>query len=99
MLKGPHEDLESYLEAVDQLRGVLRFFNSNKSFKSSDGVLSNVNNLLGKAIVKLEDEFRGLLTKHRLDSVNSLVVVVVWFLSDVIVIFLILPLNALFFWF
>ncbi|XP_038971826.1 exocyst complex component EXO70A1-like [Phoenix dactylifera] len=64
VLKGPHEDLESYLEAVDQLRSVLRFFNSNKSFRSSDGVLSNVNNLLGKAIVKLEDEFRGLLAKH-----------------------------------
>ncbi|KAG1331738.1 putative Exocyst complex component EXO70A1-like [Cocos nucifera] len=46
ILKGPHEDVESYLEAVDQLRSVLRFFNSNKSFRSSDGVLGNVNNLL-----------------------------------------------------
>lgn len=72
MLKGPHEDLESYLEAVDQLRSVLHFYNSDKSFRSNDGVPSNVNNLLGKAIMKLEDEFRGLLAKHRFAFVDSL---------------------------
>ncbi|XP_057977066.1 exocyst complex component EXO70A1 isoform X2 [Malania oleifera] len=65
ILRGPHEDLESYLEAIDQLRSNVEFFSSNKSFKSSDGVLNHANNLLVKAISKLEDEFRQLLTSYR----------------------------------
>ncbi|KAF9597434.1 hypothetical protein IFM89_018880 [Coptis chinensis] len=64
ILRGPHEDLESYLEAVAQLRSNIRFFSSNKSFKSSDGVLNHANNLLAKAISKLEDEFKQLLTSY-----------------------------------
>ncbi|KAJ4979021.1 hypothetical protein NE237_009801 [Protea cynaroides] len=64
ILKGPHEDLESYLEAIDQLRSNVRFFSSNKSFKSSDGVLNHANYLLAKAILKLEDEFKQLLTTY-----------------------------------
>ncbi|OVA07131.1 Exocyst complex protein Exo70 [Macleaya cordata] len=64
ILRGPHEDLESYLEAVEQLRNNIRFFSSNKSFKSSDGVLNHANNLLAKAILKLEEEFRQLLTSY-----------------------------------
>ncbi|XP_057977058.1 exocyst complex component EXO70A1 isoform X1 [Malania oleifera] len=64
ILRGPHEDLESYLEAIDQLRSNVEFFSSNKSFKSSDGVLNHANNLLVKAISKLEDEFRQLLTSY-----------------------------------
>ena len=65
-MKGPHEDLETYLEAIDQLRANVRFFSSNKSFKSSDGVLNHANNLLAKAILKLEEEFRQLLSSYRL---------------------------------
>ncbi|KAK4337716.1 hypothetical protein RND71_042203 [Anisodus tanguticus] len=64
ILKGPHEDLESYLEAIEQLRNNIRFFNNNKSFKSSDGVLNNANNLLAKAISKLEEEFKQLLSSY-----------------------------------
>ncbi|KAI9154557.1 hypothetical protein LWI28_028068 [Acer negundo] len=64
ILRGPHEDLESYLEAIDQLRSNVQFFSSNKGFKSSDGVLNHANNLLAKAISKLEDEFRQLLTNY-----------------------------------
>ncbi|XP_048321237.1 exocyst complex component EXO70A1 [Ziziphus jujuba] len=64
ILRGPHEDLESYLEAIDQLRSNIRFFNSRKGFRSSDGVLNHANNLLAKAISKLEDEFRQLLTNY-----------------------------------
>ncbi|TXG58150.1 hypothetical protein EZV62_015979 [Acer yangbiense] len=64
ILRGPHEDLESYLEAIDQLRSNVKFFSSNKGFKSSDGVLNHANNLLAKAISKLEDEFRQLLTNY-----------------------------------
>ncbi|CAK9152957.1 unnamed protein product [Ilex paraguariensis] len=64
ILRGPHEDLESYLEAVDQLRSIVSFFSGNKSLKSSIGVVNHANNLLGKAILKLEEEFRQLLTSY-----------------------------------
>uniref|UniRef100_A0A5B6ZXT9 Exocyst subunit Exo70 family protein n=1 Tax=Davidia involucrata TaxID=16924 RepID=A0A5B6ZXT9_DAVIN len=64
ILRGPHEDLESYIEAVDQLRSIVRFFSSNKSLKSSIGVLNHANNLLAKSISKLEEEFRQLLTSY-----------------------------------
>ncbi|KAL8538879.1 hypothetical protein ACS0TY_000762 [Phlomoides rotata] len=64
ILKGPHEDLESYLQAIDQLRNNIKFFSNNKSFKSSDGVLNHTNTLLAKAISKLEEEFRQLLASY-----------------------------------
>ncbi|GMH28707.1 hypothetical protein Nepgr_030550 [Nepenthes gracilis] len=64
ILRGPHEDLESYLEAIDQLKANAQFFSCNKSFKSADGALNHVNNLLAKAISKLEDEFRNLLVLY-----------------------------------
>lgn len=64
-MRGPHEDLESYLEAIDQLRSTIDFFKSNKTLKSSEGVINHANNLLTKAISKLEDEFRQLLTNYR----------------------------------
>ncbi|GAB4856290.1 hypothetical protein Ancab_014218 [Ancistrocladus abbreviatus] len=62
ILRGPHEDLESYLQAIEQLKANVQFFSNNKSFKSADGALNHVNNILSKAISKLEDEFRNLLT-------------------------------------
>ncbi|CAD6254707.1 unnamed protein product [Miscanthus lutarioriparius] len=61
ILRGPHEDLESYLEAVDVLKGIVRFFSSNKNFKSSEGVLNHVNNLLAKSTLKIEEEFKQLM--------------------------------------
>ncbi|XP_027104719.1 exocyst complex component EXO70A1-like isoform X2 [Coffea arabica] len=64
ILKGPHEDLETYLVAIEQLRENIRFFSSNKSFKSSDGVLNHANGLLNKAISKLEEEFKQLLSSY-----------------------------------
>ncbi|KAK6933576.1 Exocyst complex subunit Exo70, C-terminal [Dillenia turbinata] len=64
ILRGPHENLDGYLEAIDQLRGNILFFSSNKSFKSSDGVLNHANSLLAKAISKLEDEFKQLLLSY-----------------------------------
>ncbi|GMP68291.1 hypothetical protein CsSME_00027946 [Camellia sinensis var. sinensis] len=64
ILKGPREDLESYLEAIEQLRSSIRFFSNNKSFKSSDGVLNHANSLLSKAISKLEEEFKQLLSSY-----------------------------------
>ncbi|KAK6944108.1 Exocyst complex subunit Exo70, C-terminal [Dillenia turbinata] len=64
ILRGPHEDLESYLEAIDQLRGIAQFFSSNKGLKSCVGVLNQANLLLTKAMAKLEDEFKQLLTSY-----------------------------------
>uniref|UniRef100_A0A7N0T318 Exocyst subunit Exo70 family protein n=1 Tax=Kalanchoe fedtschenkoi TaxID=63787 RepID=A0A7N0T318_KALFE len=64
ILKGPHEDLEGYLEAIDQLRNNIRFFTSKKNFRNNDGVLLQANNLLAKALSKLEDEFRQLLSSY-----------------------------------
>ncbi|GKB46589.1 exocyst complex component EXO70A1-like protein [Tanacetum coccineum] len=64
ILKGPHEDLEGYLEAIEQLRGNIRFFTNHKRFKSSDGVLSHSNSLLSKAISKFEHEFIQLLSSY-----------------------------------
>nr|KAJ0185889.1 hypothetical protein LSAT_V11C900474300 [Lactuca sativa] len=64
IIRGPHEDLEGYLEAIENLRSNIRFFTNNKSFKSSDGVLSHANNLLSKAISKLEHEFKQLLSSY-----------------------------------
>ncbi|KAE8037986.1 hypothetical protein FH972_010534 [Carpinus fangiana] len=64
ILRGPHEDVESYLEAIAQLRSNIKFFSSKKGFKSSEGVLNNANTLLSKAISKLEDEFKQLLLSY-----------------------------------
>ena len=64
-MRGPHEDLESYLEAVDQLKGIARFFSSNKKFRSSDGILNHVNNLLAKSCLKIEEEFKQLMNTYR----------------------------------
>ncbi|KAM0940418.1 putative exocyst complex component Exo70, cullin repeat-like-containing domain superfamily [Dioscorea sansibarensis] len=64
ILRGPHEDLESYLEAVDQLRKIAHFFSSYKSLMSREGVLNHINGLLAKAILKLEEEFKQLLSSY-----------------------------------
>ncbi|KAF7811495.1 exocyst complex component EXO70A1-like [Senna tora] len=64
ILKGPHDDLENYLEAIDQLRSNIQFFGSNKGFKSGDSVVNHANNLIAKAISKLEDEFKQLLSSY-----------------------------------
>ncbi|KAI4378643.1 hypothetical protein MLD38_016095 [Melastoma candidum] len=64
ILRGPHEDLESYLEAISQLRSIVKFFNSNKNFKSSGGILNQANNLLAKALLKLQDEFKQILINY-----------------------------------
>ena len=64
-MRGPHEDLESYLDAVDQLRSIIKFFSGNKNLQSSVGVVNHANNLLGKSILKLEEEYRQLLNSYR----------------------------------
>ena len=65
ILRGPHEDLESYLGAIGLLRNNIKFFSGHKGFKGNEVVLNQANNLLAKAISKLEDEFRQLLSSYR----------------------------------
>ncbi|CAL9067491.1 exocyst complex component EXO70A1-like [Musa acuminata AAA Group] len=64
ILKGPDEDLESFLDAVDLLKCNIRFFSTNKISTSEYGLLNHANNLLSKAVVKLRDEFRQLLATY-----------------------------------
>ncbi|KAJ0605681.1 putative exocyst complex component Exo70, cullin repeat-like-containing domain superfamily [Helianthus annuus] len=68
IMRGPHEDLESYLEAVNQLKKIVRFFSTNKNLKSSIGVITHSTTLLQKASLMLEEEFRQLLHACRSDS-------------------------------
>ncbi|KAG6527590.1 hypothetical protein ZIOFF_009713 [Zingiber officinale] len=71
--RGPRDDLESYLTAIDQLRSISRFFSSNKSLRNNDGVVNQANNTLLKAVTRLEDEFRSLLTTHRLQQARVVI--------------------------
>ena len=63
--KGPHENLQSFLDAADRLRSIERFFSSNRSYSSSDRVLSHVSALLSKALVKMEGEFQNQCSQRR----------------------------------
>ncbi|WOK97332.1 exocyst complex component EXO70A1-like [Canna indica] len=64
ILRGPHEDLESFLDAVDQLKSIIKFFTSNKISVSSDGLINHANNLLSKAIIKIREEFAQILATY-----------------------------------
>ncbi|GJM87949.1 hypothetical protein PR202_ga03961 [Eleusine coracana subsp. coracana] len=63
--KGPQEDIERYLEAMDQLKGIIRFFSSHANSKSCEGLLNHVNGLLTHAALMIEDEFRQLMGTYR----------------------------------
>ncbi|XP_072148596.1 exocyst complex component EXO70A1 isoform X1 [Setaria viridis] len=63
VLNRPSKDLGAYLHAVDKLRSVECFFNSKRSYRTSDSVLKHVNELLSKAAVGLENEFHRLLSR------------------------------------
>jgi exocyst complex component 7 len=65
IVRGPRADLKSFLEAMALLKGVIHFFSSNKKFKSCEGVLNQVNNLLTKSKLKIEEEFRQLMSTYR----------------------------------
>jgi exocyst complex protein 7 len=66
-LKGPHEDLESYLKAVDHLKEVAGFFSLKENFKSSERFLNDINILLSKSSLMIEEEFKNLMITHRLN--------------------------------
>ncbi|KAL0333532.1 UNVERIFIED_CONTAM: Exocyst complex component EXO70A1 [Sesamum angustifolium] len=67
-IRRAHENIDKTLksaeEAVDQLRSIVRFFSGKKGIKSSIGVVNHASNLIGKAIVKLEEELRQLLALY-----------------------------------
>nr|GLL24675.1 exocyst complex component EXO70A1-like isoform X1 [Ipomoea trifida] len=64
ILRGPHEDSESYLEGCDQLRSIVRTFSGKNNLKSSVGVITYATTLLANSIIKLEDDFQQLLTSY-----------------------------------
>ncbi|XP_019153667.1 PREDICTED: exocyst complex component EXO70A1-like isoform X3 [Ipomoea nil] len=64
ILRGPHEDSESYLEACDELRSIVRTFSGKNNLKSSVGVITYATTLLANSIIKLEDDFQQLLTSY-----------------------------------
>lgn len=66
----PRKDLVAYLHAVDKLRSVECFFNSKRSYRTSDSVLKHVDELLSKAAVGLENEFHRLLSRCRFSSAS-----------------------------
>ncbi|XP_078434392.1 exocyst complex component EXO70A1-like [Wolffia australiana] len=61
---GPRDDLAGYLEAVEQLRKNLSFFSSKQSFKKNAGLINRVNDLLSEAVLKMEEEFKQLLSSY-----------------------------------
>ncbi|XP_078164372.1 exocyst complex component EXO70A1-like isoform X2 [Carex rostrata] len=62
IFKGPSEDLDGFTEAMDQLLRISRFFNSRKSYKTSESTLLHVNRLLDDATKMAETEFKKMLT-------------------------------------
>ncbi|XP_078435046.1 exocyst complex component EXO70A1-like isoform X1 [Wolffia australiana] len=58
--KGPHEDLQAYLTTIDQLRSL----DTSKTFRDDPHVTSHIRILLSEAVLKLEEEFKRLLSAH-----------------------------------
>lgn len=53
------------MEAVNQLRNIVKFFSTTKGLKSSIGMINHISSLLAKSVLKLEEEFRQLLNLYR----------------------------------
>lgn len=68
ILAGPSGDLNGFLAAVDQIQSTVEFFTLNRSYKSSEAALNHARGLLAKGMMKLEDEFKALLSQHRFVS-------------------------------
>lgn len=65
ILKGPHEDLGGYIEAIDEMRSIVKNFNKYKTFRNSDAAIDHANSLLAKSVTKLEEEFQLVLSSYR----------------------------------
>ncbi|XP_037437787.1 exocyst complex component EXO70A1-like [Triticum dicoccoides] len=64
ILRGPHVDLESYLKAVGHLKDAVGFFSSRENFTSKERFLNDVNVLLSKSSLMVEEEFKWLMTTY-----------------------------------
>uniref|UniRef100_A0ACD5YCF0 Uncharacterized protein n=1 Tax=Avena sativa TaxID=4498 RepID=A0ACD5YCF0_AVESA len=64
ILKGPHQDLESYLKAVGHLKEVADFFSLKENFKNCERFLNDINILLSKSSLMIEGEFKKLMITH-----------------------------------
>ncbi|XP_048528960.1 exocyst complex component EXO70A1-like isoform X4 [Triticum urartu] len=64
ILRGPHVDLESYLKAVGHLKDAVGFFSSRENFTSKERFLNDVNALLSKSSLMIEEEFKRLTTTY-----------------------------------
>ena len=66
VLKGPDNDLGEFLESVDQFPTMhVDFFTLNRSLKARDGAVNYPRKLLNAGMSHLADEFKALLTQHR----------------------------------
>lgn len=68
VLRGPKDDLVGFLEACDTLHTNVEYLTFNRSLKASDTALTHARDLFSKGMSRLEEEFRALLTAHRLVS-------------------------------
>lgn len=66
MLEGPKSDLRGFLAACDQLLTNVEYLTLNRSLEASDTALNHARELFGKGMSRLEEEFKVLLTNHRL---------------------------------
>eukprot|EP01018_Ginkgo_biloba_P022510 Gb_12393 [translate_table: standard] len=64
ILEGPHYDLSGFLIAVDELQKALHFFGHYGKSKSREDTIHDTQELLSKAMYKLEEEFKKLLAAH-----------------------------------
>ncbi|XP_044949451.1 exocyst complex component EXO70A1-like isoform X2 [Hordeum vulgare subsp. vulgare] len=64
ILRGPHVDLESYLKAVGRLKDVVGFFSLRDNFTSKERFLNDVNVLLSKSSLMIEEEFKRLMITY-----------------------------------
>ncbi|KMZ68727.1 Exocyst complex component EXO70A1 [Zostera marina] len=62
--RGLHEDIEGFMDAVNQLRSSSNFFRDNLKYESNTAMFTQVNTILSKAISKLELEFKTLLMSN-----------------------------------
>ena len=64
-------DLESYLKAVGHLKDAVGFFSSRENFTSKERFLNDVNALLSKSSLIIEEEFKRLTTTYRLMHLHA----------------------------
>lgn len=61
--EGPKADVSTYLEVMARLKGMISFFEQNRSFKSAELALADAKGLLHEAVQRMEGTLRGFLQK------------------------------------